>query len=183
MFRSMLTSSATLLVAASLLPLVLSAQSTEACRASLRNANDSVRWLTADGLVADVTYDGVTEVILWGVDDGRLVVGIVECSAGNPGRSWWLDWAAGFGSETDTVPPLEVTLENPSFGTLKDGWLWETCMGAETTEECQRLARLSARLQEAFESGGRGLRVGVPDRDGIHVYWDEARQRFESWTP
>jgi hypothetical protein len=54
-------------------------------------------------------------------------------------------------------------------------------MGAETTPECQHLAALETRLEAAFEGGGRGLQIGVPDRHNLHVYWDSDSTKFVMW--
>jgi hypothetical protein len=75
---------------------------------------------------------------------------------------------------------LEVTLEDPALG---EGYLNENCMGAETTTECRHLFKIDKELEAAYLRGGRGLSVGVEDRDHVHIYWDPDSKGFVSWRP
>ena len=146
-----------------------------ACRAAAAGARPAVRW-TAAGFAADMNYDGATDLIVWGTEgDSLFVVSVVECVQSKPGRIWSLPLRAlpAFGTLD-----LEVSLTNPAFGR---GYLQENCMGAETTSECRYLATLNTRLEAAFEHGGHGLQIGVPDRHNIHVYWDSDSSRFVMW--
>ena len=147
-----------------------------ACRASATQANASVHWVTDTALNADLNYDGGLELVVWGTEgDSLFVFAIVECAGQGPGRVWSfpIRALAAFG----TVD-LSVSLVNPAFG---EGYLIENCMGAETTSGCRHLAALDKRLAAAYQRGGRGLMVGVPDQHNVHLYWDSESNQFVTW--
>lgn len=146
------------------------------CRAAAVQANPNVRWSGEPALQADLNYDGGPDLVVWGTDgDSLFVFSIVECAGQQPGKIWSfpLRARAAFG----TVE-LGVSLVNPAFG---EGYFRENCMGAETTSQCRQLATLNTRLEAAYQQGGRGLMVGVPDRHNVHLYWDSETNQFVMW--
>jgi hypothetical protein len=149
-----------------------------ACRAAAARDNPKVHWVSDSALTGDLNYDGSPELVVWGNEGNRVVViAIVECSGARPGRMWRFPLAA---MEMFGTRDLEVTLDNPSLG---EGYLQENCMGAETTAECRHLYKIDKELEAAYSRGGRGLRIGVEDRDHVYVYWDPDLSRFVSWRP
>jgi hypothetical protein len=148
------------------------------CRAAAAHGNPKVRWRSDIALSADMTYDGKPEIVVWGNEgDSVFVLSIVECSGTRPGQVWSmpLDALKMFGSRD-----LDLAFENPSLG---EGYLSENCMGAEKTVECLHLYKIDRELEAAYSRGGRGLSVGVEDRDHVHIYWDPGQARFVSWRP
>ena len=148
------------------------------CRAAAARDKPKVRWAPDTALTADLNYDGQPELVVWGTEsDSIFVISMVECSGGKSGRVWSmaLRALAVFGT-TD----VEVALENPALG---EGYLSETCMGAETTSDCRHLFKIDKELEAAYSRGGRGLAVGVEDRDHVHIYWDPDTKGFVSWRP
>lgn len=148
------------------------------CRGAAARDNPAVRWASDTALVADLTYDGLPELVVWGNEgDSLFVFSIVECSGDRPGHVWSMPLRAlaAFGTTN-----LEVKLEDPALG---EGYLNENCMGTETTTECRHLFKIDKELKAAYSRGGRGLSVGVENRDHVHVYWDPDLKRFVSWTP
>jgi hypothetical protein len=146
------------------------------CREAAAHDNPQVRWAADTALTADLNYDGSPELIVWGKEgDSLFVFSIVECSGNRSGRVWSMPLRplAAFGT-TD----LEIALEDPALG---EGYLNENCMGTETTTECRHLFKIEKELQAAYLRGGRGLSVGVEDRDHVHVYWDPDSKGFVSW--
>jgi hypothetical protein len=160
-------------------PLTLSHdQLVTACRDTAARASPKVQWATDTSLTADLTYDGSPELVVWGADgDSAFIVSIVECSGNRPGRVWSLplNTPQHFGTNQ-----LEVALTDPSFG---DAYFAENCIKTDTTAECAHLRKIESELKSAYAKGGRGLSVGVQDRDHIYVYWDPELAKFASWTP
>jgi hypothetical protein len=148
------------------------------CREAAARKNPNVRWASDTALTADLNYDGLPELVVWGTEgDSLFVFSMVECSGNKSGRVWSMPLRAlaAFGT-TD----LEVALEDPALG---EGYLNENCMGAETTTECRHLFKINKDLEAAYLRGGRGLSVGVEDRDHVHIYWDPDSKGFVSWRP
>jgi hypothetical protein len=149
-----------------------------ACREAAAREHPGVHWTSDTALTADLNYDGLPELVVWGAEgDSLFVFSMVECSGNKPGRVWSMPLRAlaAFGT-TD----LEVALEDPALG---DGYLNENCMGTETTTECRHLFTIDKELEAAYLRGGRGLSVGVEDRDHVHIYWDPESKGFVSWRP
>jgi hypothetical protein len=154
------------------------AQLVSACRAAAARDNPMVRWASDTALTADLNYDGSPELIVWGTEgDSLFVLSMVECSGNKAGEVWSMPLRAmaAFGTTK-----LDVALENPALG---KGYFQENCMGAETTIECQHLLKIDKELEDAYSRGGRGLSVGVEDRDHVHIYWDPESKGFVSWRP
>jgi len=159
-------------------PVVQTVSGDAECRGAAIEQAPNVRWVADRSLSADLTYDGAAERVYWGTGgDTAFVVAIVECAEGKPGRVWAfpLRARAMYGT-TD----LEISLVNPAFGR---GFFAENCLGAETTADCRHLGELNARLEAAYQRGGRGLQIGIPDRDNVHVYWDSVANAFQTWRP
>ena len=149
-----------------------------ACRAAASQERPTVRWAADTALRADLNYDGAPDAVFWGPEgDSLFVVGIVECVPGRAGRVWLFPIPARkvFGTTN-----LEISVVNPAFG---QGYFAENCLGAETTADCRHLGELNTRLQSAYDRGGRGLQIGVPDIDNYHLYWDAAGNQFVTWRP
>lgn len=148
------------------------------CREAAARDNPRVRWASDTALTADLNYDGSPELVVWGNEgDSLFVFSIVECSGSQSGQVWSMPLRAlaAFGTIN-----LEVALENPALG---EGYFNENCMGAETTSECRHLSKIDKELEAAYSRGGRGLSVGVVDRDHVHIYWDPDSKGFVSWRP
>ena len=148
-----------------------------ACREAASRDNPKVQWASDTALTADLNYDGSPELVVWGTEgDSLFVFSIVECS-GKPGKVWSMPLRAlaAFGTTQ-----LNVALEDPALG---EGYLNENCMGTETTTECRHLFKIDKELEAAYARGGRGLSVGVEDRDHVHIYWDPDSKGFVSWRP
>jgi hypothetical protein len=149
-----------------------------ACREAAAREEPKVRWASDTALTADLNYDGLPELVVWGTEgDSLFVFAMVECSGNKAGRVWSMPLRAlaAFGT-TD----LEVALEDPALG---EGYFNENCMGTETTTECRHLFKIDKELEAAYLRGGRGLSVGVEDRDHVHIYWDPDSKGFVSWRP
>ena len=149
-----------------------------ACRAAAARKNPLVRWASDTALTADLNYDGSSELVVWGNEgDSLFVFSIVECSGNKSGKVWSMPLRAmaAFGTTN-----LDVALEDPALG---EGYFAENCMGAETTSECRHLRKIDKELEAAYSRGGRGLSVGVEDRDHVHIYWDPESKGFVSWRP
>ena len=149
-----------------------------ACRAAAARENPMVRWALDTALIADLNYDGSPELVVWGNEgDSLFVFSIVECSGNRSGHVWSMPLRAmaAFGTTN-----LDVELENPAMG---EGYFQENCLGAETTSECRHLRKVDKELEVAYSRGGRGLSVGVEDRDHVHIYWDPESKGFVSWRP
>jgi hypothetical protein len=149
-----------------------------ACREAAAREDPKVRWALDTAITADLNYDGLPELVVWGTEgDSIFVFSMVECSGNKSGRVWSMPLRAlaVFGT-TD----LQIALEDPALG---EGYLDENCMGAETTTECRHLFKIDKELEAAYLRGGRGLSVGVEDRDHVHVYWDPDSKGFVSWRP
>jgi hypothetical protein len=166
-----------LLAAISIGPLsnLSSTSPADPCRDFVLAQNPHVQWTSERRLTADLTFDGSPEFALWGVAGDTTVLVIVDCKGGTPGRSWRFPFRfqAICGSAH-----VDAELENPAFG---EGYLLEQCLGAEKSPECVELAALDKRLQAGHEAGGWGLRLGIPDCDGVHLYWDEKAEDFRTW--
>jgi len=146
-----------------------------ACSSAAGNERPTVRWAKDTSFHADMNYDKAPDLVVWGTEgDSVFVVSIIECAEGRPGRIWNVPLRRAVWGTLD----IEVSLVNPAFGR---GYLEENCMGAESTPECQQLAALETRLEAAYEAGGRGLQIGVPDRHNLHVYWDSDSTKFIMW--
>jgi len=148
-----------------------------ACREAASQHNPKVQWVSDTALTADLNYDGSPELVVWGTEgDSLFVFSIVECS-GKPGKVWSMPLRAlaAFGTTH-----LDVALEDPALG---EGYLNENCMGTQTTTECRHLFKIDKELEAAYRRGGRGLSVGVEDRDHVHIYWDPDSKGFVSWRP
>jgi hypothetical protein len=148
------------------------------CREAAARKDPNVHWASDTALTADLNYDGLSELVVWGTEgDSLFVFSMVECSGNKSGRVWSMPLRAlaVFGT-TD----LEVALEDPALG---EGYLNENCMGTETTTECRHLFTIDKELEAAYLRGGRGLSVGVEDRDHVHIYWDPESKGFVSWRP
>jgi hypothetical protein len=149
-----------------------------ACRAAAARKNPLVRWASDTALTADLNYDGSPELVVWGNEgDSLFVFSMVECSGNKSGQVWSMPLRAmaAFGTVN-----LDIALENPALG---EGYFTENCMGAETTSECRHLRKIDKELEAAYSRGGRGLSVGVEDRDHVHIYWDPESKGFVSWRP
>jgi hypothetical protein len=149
-----------------------------ACRGAAARNNPLVRWASDTALTADLNYDGAPELVVWGNEgDSLFVFSIVECSGNKSGHVWSMPLRAkaAFGTTN-----LDVALEDPAFG---EGYFQENCLGAETTSECRHLRKIDKELEAAYSRGGRGLSVGVEDRDHVHIYWDPDSKGFVSWRP
>jgi len=154
------------------------AQLMAACRDTAARANANVRWVSDTSVTADVTYDGSPELTVWGTEgDSIFVLAIIECSGNRPGRVWTFPMNAlkAFGT-TD----LNVALTNPAPG---QGYLDENCIRTDTTAECRHMRKIEPELETAYLRGGRGLSIGVEDRDHVYIYWDPEFSRFVSWSP
>ena len=154
------------------------AQLMAACRDTAARANASVRWVSDTSVTADLTYDTSPELIVWGTEgDSLFVLAIVECSGSRPGRVWAFPMNAlkAFGT-TD----LNVALTDPAPG---QGYLDENCIRTDTTAECRHLRKIEPKLEAAYSRGGRGLSIGIEDRDHVYIYWDPEFSRFVSWRP
>jgi hypothetical protein len=154
------------------------AQLMAACRDTAARANASVRWVSDTSVTADLTYDASPELIVWGTEgDSLFVLAIVECSGSRPGRVWTFPMNAlkAFGT-TD----LNVALIDPAPG---QGYLDENCIRTDTTAECRHLRKIEPELEAAYSRGGRGLSIGIEDRDHVYIYWDPEFSRFVSWRP
>ncbi|PYO91471.1 MAG: hypothetical protein DMD58_04235 [Gemmatimonadetes bacterium] len=159
-------------------PVVQTVSGDAECRGAAIEQAPNVRWVADTSLSADLTYDGAADRVYWGTGgDTAFVVAIVECAEGKPGRIWAfpLRARAMYGT-TD----LEISLVNPAFG---HGYFAENCLGAESTADCRQLGELNTRLEAAYQRGGRGLQIGIPDRDNVHVYWDSVASKFVTWRP
>jgi len=154
------------------------AQLVAACRDTIARENPTVRWAADTALAADLTYDGAPELVVWGTEsDSLFVVAIIGCSGVDPGRKWVfpLNALEDFGTRN-----VHVALTDPAPG---QGYLDETCVSTDTTAECQHLRKIEPELEAAYSRGGRGLSIGVEDRDHVYVYWDPDFARFVSWRP
>jgi len=159
-------------------PVVQTVSGDAECRGAANEKEPNVRWVADTSLSADLTYDGAADRVYWGTGgDTAFVVAIVECAEGKAGRMWMfpLRARAMYGT-TD----LEIALVNPAFG---HGYFAENCLGAESTANCRQLGELNTRLEAAYQRGGRGLQIGIPDRDNVHVYWDSVADKFVTWRP
>jgi hypothetical protein len=155
-----------------------SAQLIAACRESAARENPKVRWVQDTALTADLNYDGSPELVVWGTEsDSLFVLSMVECSGRHPGRVWTfpLNAIGDFGSRD-----LSVALTDPSPG---KGYLDENCIQTDTTSECRHLRKIDPQLEAAYSRGGRGLSIGIEDRDHVYVYWDPEFAKFVSWRP
>jgi hypothetical protein len=149
-----------------------------ACRGTAARANPSVHWVSDSTLTADLTYDASPELVVWGAEgDSLFVLAIVECSGSRPGRVWTFPMNAlkAFGT-TD----LNVALTDPAPG---QGYLDENCIRTDTTAECRHMRKIEPQLEAAYSRGGRGLSIGIEDRDHVYIYWDPEFSRFVSWRP
>jgi hypothetical protein len=146
------------------------------CQDTSRTLYPSVRWTTADGLRADLDYDGEQDVVMWGhAADTTFLLTIARCNGERARDVWSFPTERGL---FDTVN-LEVATEDPSRG---EGYFAENCLGAESPE-CVYLKHLDSALSAAYARGGVGLSIGVPDRDHIHIYWEADSARFATWRP
>jgi hypothetical protein len=155
-----------------------SAQLVGACRDTVARDNPTVRWVPDTALSADLNYDGSSELVVWGSEaDSLFVLAIVECSGNRPGRVWTFPFnALGlFGTRE-----LTITLGDPTLG---EGYLDENCIRTDTTSECRHLRKIDPQLAAAYSRGGRGLSIGIEDRDHLYLYWDPEFAKFVSWRP
>jgi hypothetical protein len=149
-----------------------------ACRDTVARKNPKVSWTADTALAADLTYDGAPELVVWGTEsDSLFVVAIIGCAGVDPGRSWIfpLNALKDFGTRN-----LQVALTDPAPGR---GYLDEKCVSTDTTAECQHLRKIEPELEDAGSRGGRGLSIGIEDRDHVYAYWDPDSARFVSWRP
>ena len=159
-------------------PIFTGAQLVTACRDTAARENANVRWVSDTSITADLTYDASPELIVWGTEgDSIFVVAIVECSGSHPGRVWSfpLNALKVFG----TVD-LNVAVTDPAPG---QGYLEENCIRTDTTAECRHLRKIEPELEGASSRGGRGLSIGIEDRDHLYVHWDPEFAKFVSWRP
>lgn len=154
------------------------AQLVAACRDTAARANPKVSWAADTALAADLNYDGAPELVVWGTEaDSLFVVTIVGCSGILPGHVWTfpLNALEDFGTRD-----LDVALTDPALG---QGYLDENCIRTDTTAECRHLRKIDPELEAAYSRGGRGLSIGIEDRDHVYVYWDPDFGKFVSWRP
>lgn len=131
----------------------------------------SVAWTTRSAQVADVTLDGVADVVLLGERAGSAVVAVVAGPLTPKTKHWTLIFEGGPGTESGLcAPPGEALLSLESPELPLDEW---GCSGDAPSKECKRAVAVNDRLVAARKNKGtRGVRLNAGECDAHHIYFD-----------
>ena len=151
-----------------------SGRADSSCQAHFEQNRPTIHWADSS-LKADLTFDGSTKVIVWGTASDSFFVGVIECPAAGPARTWVFPIKA---RDLFREINLKVSLEDP-WGGMK--YYLSQCNGRMRTAECVDLAATLRVVKTAGEHGGRGIKVGSGDQEPVHIYWDPLKSQFVTW--
>lgn len=135
-------------------------------------ADGSVAWLARDPLVADFTLDGRDDVVLWGVQDGQLVIRVARCAGADVASDWRYPFAPEAACDAGEADVTAGSL------LMEPRIVERVCARGEGRSECIHLRRENARRRALMARGGRAISVVAPACLAMDLVWDEHRQGF-----